>query len=247
MISLGRKFVAELLGTFLLVFFGTGAVVVTLALVNGIWTPNAFNTGITMADWLGINVVFGIALAVGIYAFGNVSGAHFNPAVTIALWAVKKFPGKNVGPYILAQLVGAFIASLLLALCLGMAAVNFNLGATVPFYNFGYINAIAVEAVGTFILMLAVMAVVNKRVEPGVAGLIVGLSITASLTVISNVTGGSINPARTFGPYLADTLLGGANFWYYFPIYIIGPIIGALIAAFVYNYVESGIEESESK
>lgn len=244
MISLGRKFVAELLGTFLLVFFGTGAVVVTLSLVNGILTPNAFNTGITMADWLGINAVFGIALAVGIYAFGNVSGAHFNPAVTIALWAVKKFPSKDVGPYILAQLVGALIASLLLALCLGIAAVNFKLGATVPFYNFGYINAIAIEAVGTFILMLAVMAVVNKRVEPGIAGLIIGLSVTASLTVISNITGGSINPARTFGPYLADTLLGGANLWYYFPVYIIGPILGALIAAFVYNYVESGIEEN---
>jgi glycerol uptake facilitator protein len=243
MISLGRKLVAELLGTFLLVFFGTGAVIVTLALVNGIWAPDSFNTGITMADWLSINAVFGIALAVGIYAFGNVSGAHFNPAVTIALWAVKKFPGKDVGPYILAQLVGALIASLLLALCLGTMAVNFKLGATIPFYNLGYINAIIVEAVGTFILMIAVMAVVNKRVEPGIAGLIIGLSITASLTLISNITGGSINPARTFGPYLADTLLGGANLWYYFPIYIIGPILGALIAAFVYNYVESGIEE----
>ncbi len=247
MSSLGRKFVAEILGTFLLVFFGTGAVVVTLALVQGVWTPNVFNTGITMADWLSINVCFGVALAIGIYAFGNVSGAHFNPAVTIALWAVKKFPGREVGPYILAQLVGATIASLLLALCLGMAAVNFKLGATVPFDGLGYFNAIVVEAVGTFILMLAVMAVVNKRVSASVAGLIVGLSVTASLTLISNLTGGSINPARTFGPYLADTLLGGANLWYYFPIYIIGPILGALIAAFVYNYVEGGIKDIETE
>jgi glycerol uptake facilitator protein len=241
-IPLGKKFVAEILGTFLLVFFGTGAVVVTLALVNGTLTPNVFNTGITMADWLAINAVFGIALAIGIYAFGNISGGHFNPAVTIALWAVRKFPGKNVGPYIIAQLVGASIASFLLALCIGNVALHYSLGATVPFFGLSYISAIAIEAVGTFILMIAVMAVVTKKVEPAMAGLIIGLSITASLTLISNVTGGSINPARTFGPYLADTILGGANLWYYFPIYIIGPILGALIAAFVYNYVESGTD-----
>jgi glycerol uptake facilitator protein len=243
MVSLGRKFVAELLGTFLLVFFGTGAVIVTLALVHGTITPNVFNMGITMADWLGINLVFGGALAVGIYAFGKASGAHFNPAVTIALWAVRKFPGKDVGPYIVAQLVGATIASLLLALCLGMAAVKLNLGATVPFFGLSYVSAIIVEAVGTFLLMTAIMAVVNKRVEPGFSGLIIGLSLTATLTLISNITGGSVNPARTFGPYLADTLLGGANFWYYFPIYIIGPILGALIAAFVFNYVDNGTDE----
>ena len=240
MIPLGKKFVAEILGTFLLVFFGTGAVVVTLALVNGTLTPNDFNTGITMADWLAINAVFGIALAIGIYAFGNVSGGHFNPAVTIALWAVRKFPGKNVGPYIIAQLVGASIASFLLALCIGNVALHYSLGATVPFFGISYISAIAIEAVGTFILMTAVMAVVTKKVEPVLAGLIIGLSVTASLTLISNITGGSINPARTFGPYLVDTILGGANLWYYFPIYIIGPILGALIAAFVFNYVQSG-------
>jgi len=242
MVSLGKKFVAELLGTFLLVFFGTGAVIVTLGLVKGTITPNVFNMGITMADWLGINLVFGGALAVGIYAFGKVSGAHFNPAVTIALWAVKKFPGKDVGPYIVAQLIGATIASLLLALCLGMVAVKLHLGATVPFFQLSYVNAIIVEAVGTFLLMTAIMAVVNKRVEPSFSGLIIGLSLTATLTLISNITGGSVNPARTFGPYLANTLLGGANLWYYFPIYVIGPILGALIAAFVYNYVEGGIE-----
>ncbi len=243
MISLGRKFIAELLGTFLLVFFGAGAVVITLMLVHGTINPNQFSIGITMADWLGINVVFGLAIAIGIYAFGKVSGGHFNPAITIALWAVGKFPTRNVTPYIIAQLVGATIASLLFALCIGHVAVSLNLGATVPFYGVGYLQAILVEAVGTFLLMLAVMAVVDKKAKPEYAGLIIGLSITASLTLISNITGGSINPARTFGPYLANTLLGGGNFWYYFPIYIIGPIAGALIAAFIYDYVAWGITE----
>jgi len=217
-------------------------VVVTLLLVHGTISPDSFYIGISMADWLAINVVFGIALAVGIYAFGKVSGSHFNPAITIALWAIRKFPGKDVGPYILAQLIGATIASLTLALCLGMAAVNLKLGATVPSYGLAYINVILVEAVGTFLLMIAVMAVIDKRAEPGFAGLIIGLSLVASLTLISNITGGSVNPARTFGPYLTLTLLGGANLWYYFPIYVIGPIVGALVAAFAYNYVEGGID-----
>ena len=76
-----------------------------------------------MADWLGINVVFGLAIAIGIYAFGKVSGGHFNPAITIALWAVRKFPSRDVVPYIIAQLIGATIASLLFALCIGQVAV----------------------------------------------------------------------------------------------------------------------------
>jgi glycerol uptake facilitator protein len=243
MVSIGKKLVAESLGTFLLVFFGAGAVVITRMIVFGGATPNPFSIGISMADWLGINIVFGLAIAVGIYSFARVSGAHFNPAITVALWAVRKFPSKDVVPYILAQLIGATIASLLFALCIGSQAVALKLGATAPFYGVGYAQAIIVEAVGTFLLMLAVMAVaVDKRATPGFAGLIIGLSVTASLTLISNITGGSINPARTFGPYLGNTLLGGANLWIYFPIYVIGPIAGALVAAFIYNYVNSGTE-----
>jgi glycerol uptake facilitator protein len=128
-------------------------------------------------------------------------------------------------------------------LSLGYVAVSLNLGATVPFFGIGYFQAIIVEAMGTFLLMTAVMAVIDNKVKPAFAALIIGLSITASLTLISNISGGSINPARTFGPYLANTLLGGGTFWYYFPIYIIGPIAGALVAAFVYNYVTGEISE----
>ena len=239
MISLGRKFVSELLGTLLLVLFGAGVVVVTILMVNGSTPPNPFNIGISMADWLGINMVFGIVLAIGIYAFGKISGAHFNPAVTLGLWSVRKFPGKDVIPYIIAQLIGALIASLLIVVFLGMNAVTIgNLGATTPFAGIGYLQAIVAEIIGTFVLVLAIMAVaVDKRASPGFAGLIIGLALTCSLTLISNITGGSVNPARTFGPYLANTLMGGANLWGYFPIYIIGPIIGGILAAVIYQYV----------
>jgi len=239
MISLGRKFVSELLGTLLLVLFGAGVVVVTILMVNGSTPPNPFNIGISMADWLGINMVFGIVLAIGIYAFGKISGAHFNPAVTLGLWSVRKFPGKDVIPYIIAQLIGALIASLLIVVCLGMNAVTIgNIGATTPFAGVGYLQAIVAEIIGTFVLVVAIMAVaVDKRASPGFAGLIIGLALTCSLTLISNITGGSVNPARTFGPYLANTLMGGSNLWGFFPIYVIGPIIGGILAAFTYSYV----------
>jgi glycerol uptake facilitator protein len=239
MISLKRKFVSELLGTFLLVLFGAGVVVVTILMVNGTTTPNSFNIGITMADWLGINMVFGIVLAIGIYAFGKISGAHFNPAVTIGLWSVRKFPGKDVIPYITAQLIGAVLAGLAIVACLGMDAVTIgNLGATAPFAGISYIQAIVAEIIGTFVLVLAIMAfAVDKRASPGFAGLIIGFALTCSLTLISNITGGSVNPARTFGPYLANTIMGGANLWGFFPIYVIGPVIGGILAAVMYTYV----------
>ena len=242
MVSLMQRCTAEFLGTFLLVFFGAGAVIIAILLGQGSpQLPNQFTIGITMADWLAINVVFGLSIAVGIYAFGRVSGAHFNPAITIALWAVRKFPRREVIPYLIAQLVGATVASLLSALCIGGRAVDVRLGATTLFSGVGYAQGILIEAVGTFLLMLAVMAVaVDKRATPGFAGLIIGLSVTTSLTLISNLTGGSINPARTFGPYLALTLLGGNNLWSEFPIYVIGPIVGAVVAAVVYAYVHGG-------
>jgi glycerol uptake facilitator protein len=246
MISMGRKFVAEFLGTFLLVFFGAGVVVVTILMMQGVTPPNPFNIGLSMADWLGINIVFGLALAVGIYAFGRISGAHFNPAVTVGLWSVKEFPGKDVLPYITAQLLGALVASLLFAFCLGMDAVTVaKLGATAPFAGVGYLQAIVVEIIGTFVLVLSIMAVaVDRRATPGFAGLVIGLTLTAVLTLISNITGGSVNPARTFGPYLANSILGGANLWVYFPIYVIGPLIGGILAAVVYKYVTGTGEES---
>lgn len=246
MVSLGKKFLSELLGTFLLVLFGAGVVVVTILMVHGTTPPNSFNIGITMADWLGINMVFGIVLAVGIYAFGKISGAHFNPAVTVGLWSVGKFPGKNVVPYITAQLIGAVLAGFAIVACLGMDAVTIgHLGATAPFAGISYIQAIIAEIIGTFVLVTAVMAVaVDKRANPGFTGLIIGLALTCSLTLISNITGGSVNPARTFGPYMADTIMGGPNLWGYFPIYVIGPIIGGVLAAIIYNYlVGTGDEE----
>ncbi|BDZ69374.1 aquaporin [Methanobacterium ferruginis] len=194
-----------------------------------------------LGDWLAIGLAFGLAITACIYAFGRVSGCHINPAVTIALWAVKKFPSHDVAPYLVAQIVGASLASFTLAGIIGMGAVTTGgLGATAPFEGIGYLQAILAEAIGTFLLMLAIMGVaVDREAPPGFAGLIIGLTVAGVITTLGNITGSSLNPARTFGPYLGDLVLGGSNLWIYFPIYLIGPIVGAVLAAFVYNYLSN--------
>lgn len=243
MVSLMKRSVAELIGTFILVFFGTGAAIITLMISKGQTPPNSFNIGIGtlggLGDWLAIGLAFGLAITACIYAFGKISGCHINPAVTLALWAVKKFPSSDLAPYMLAQVLGATLASFTLAFILGMGAVNTGgLGATAPFVGIGYLQAILAEAIGTFLLMLVIMGVaVDREAPPGFAGLIIGLTVAGIITTLGNITGASINPARTFGPYLGDLLLGGSNLWMYFPIYLIGPIAGAVLAAFVYNYL----------
>lgn len=245
MANLTKRCLAEFIGTFFLVFMGAGAAAITLMISQGSVPPNTFNIGIGalggLGDWLAIGLAFGIAISTCIYALGNVSGCHINPAVTIALWTVKKFPGRDVVPYIISQLGGASVASLLFAVIVGMGAVTIGgLGATAPFPGIGYLQAMVAEAVGTFLLMLAIMGVaVDRRAPSGFAGLIIGLTVAGVITTVGNISGSSLNPARTFGPYLGDTLLGGHNLWIYLPIYIIGPILGAVLAAIAYNYMTS--------
>jgi glycerol uptake facilitator protein len=241
--SILKRLIAELLGTFILVYFGPGAIAITLMLNEGATLTNPFNVGIGglggLAEWFAIGMAFGLSAAAAIYAFGKVSGPHLNPAVTIALWATKRFPTRNVGPYVAAQLIGASIASFAFAACLGRDAVTVGrLGATSPFPGISYGQAILTEIVGTFVLMLVIMGVaIDKKRTNGLAGLIIGLTIGGIITTIGNVSGSSLNPARTFGPYLGDYVLGGINLWHFLPIYIIGPIIGALIAAFLHDYL----------
>jgi glycerol uptake facilitator protein len=243
--SLAKRSIAEAVGTFILVYFGAGAATITLMISQGSSPPNPFNIGIGtlggLGDWFAIGMAFAIAIAASIYALGRISGAHLNPAVTIALLATRRFSLGDAIPYILAQLVGASVASFLFAASVGMDAVTVGgLGATAPFPGIGYWQAVMVEAIGTFLLMLTIMGVaVDRQAPPGFAGLVIGLVVGGIITTIGNITGSSLNPARTFGPYLGDYILGGNSLWHFFPIYIIGPVAGALIAAFLYDYLSA--------
>lgn len=241
--SIGRRAVAEGLGTLLLVYFGAGAAAMTLMLAKGTTPATSFSIGIGalggLGDWFAIGMAFAIIIAAAIYALGRVSGAHLNPAVTIALAATRRFPWSDSAVYIVAQCIGAALGSILFALSAGPDAVLVGgLGATAPFPGITMGQAILAEAIGTFVLMLVIMGVaVDSRAPPGFAGLVIGLAVGGIITTTGNIAGASLNPARTFGPYLADTLYGGPNLWVHLPIYIIGPVVGAVAAAFFYDWL----------
>ena len=241
--NITKKFIAELIGTFFLVFFGTGSAVVTLLIDDGV-NHGAAGIGLLggLGDWLAIGLAFGLTVMACIYVFGKISGAHLNPAVTIGLLISKNISLIDSVYYIVAQAIGAVLGSLLLFVCLGAPAVTIGgLGATAPGLSVGYIPAMIAECIGTFFLMLVVMGVaVDKKADPGVAGISIGMTVAAVIIVLGAFTGASINPARTFGPYLMDTLLGGANLWGFFPIYLVGPIVGAILAALLYTYLAKG-------
>ncbi|MFH0966520.1 MAG: MIP/aquaporin family protein, partial [Methanobacteriota archaeon] len=148
-------------------------------------------------------------------------------------------PSVDCVAYIVAQLLGAAVGSLLFAASVGMDAVTIGgLGATAPFPGISMGQAILAEFIGTFILMMVIMGVaVDRQAPPGFAGLAIGLTVGGVITTTGNIAGSSLNPARTFGPYLGDLVLAGNNLFGNFPIYIIGPILGALAAAFLYDWL----------
>lgn len=239
--SMAKKFVAELIGTWMLVVVGAGSAAVTLMIAEGENKTSAFNIGIGalggLGDWLAIGLAFGIVITAAIYIFGPVSGAHLNPAVTIGLWATKRFPTKELIPYLVAQFAGATLGAATLLIMLGnKGATVGGLGAPGPFPGITLPGVFIAELVGTFILMLTIMGIaVDKRAPQGWAGLVIGLIVAGLITTMGNISGQGINPARTFGPVLVDSLAGGPNGWPNFWIYLLAPIIGAILAAFVYD------------
>lgn len=224
-----RRLAAEWLGTALLVLVGAGSVVAALRMGNG---------QVTYAGLGFISLAFAIVVAVVIYGFGPVSGAHINPAVTLSLAVTRRFPWAEVVPYVVAQLVGAFTGALLIIAAFGRDAVAAGLGGTSLGSGVTYWQGIVAEALGTFVLLFAIMALaVDSRAPLGWAGLMIGLAVAAAILLIAPLTGGSLNPARTFGPDLALALFGGTVRWSEFPLYWIGPLVGGGGAVLVYDFI----------
>ncbi|HBW38098.1 MIP/aquaporin family protein [Desulfosporosinus sp. BICA1-9] len=243
MASLTKKFISELIGTWMLVTVGAGSAAVTLMLAEGEKKASTFNIGIGalggLGDWLAIGLAFGIVIAAAIYIFGPVSGAHMNPAVTIALWISKRFPTGELIPYLVAQFVGASLGAVTILAMLGSKGATVGgLGAPGPFPGMSLTGVFIAELVGTFILMLTIMGIaVDKRAPQGWAGLIIGLIVAGLITTMGNISGQGINPARTFGPVFVDSLVGGPNGWSVYWIYLVAPIIGAILAVWLYDGV----------
>ena len=214
-----KRSIAECIGTLILVFIGCG----TVCVLGG--------------DLLGIAAAFGLAVTIMIYTIGSVSGCHINPAVSIALCAAKKFPVKDTAAYCTAQFIGASLGAGLIILVMGMDALTSGgLGMTAPAVGISVFQTVLAEFIGTFILMMVIMGVaVDRRAVSGFAGLAIGASVLAVILVIGKISGGSINPARTFGPDLMALIFSGSDaLWTTFPIYVIGPILGAVCAALLY-------------
>jgi glycerol uptake facilitator protein len=224
-----RRLLAEAIGTGILVLFGAGSVVAALTLGDG----ELEYAGLGM-----VAITFALAIAVAIYAFGNTSGAHLNPAVTVALAAVRRFPWSDVPTYVGAQLIGALVGAALIPAIFGSDAIDLGSGQTSISDGTSYVQAIVAEALGTFLLVTAIMALaVDRRAPGGWAGLMIGLAVAAAILLIGPLTGGSLNPARTFGPLVVAAVGGGDAFWGDLPAYVIGPVLGGILAAVAYDAV----------
>lgn len=202
-----RRGLAEFLGTFTLVFAGTGAIVV-----------NQVQSGVVTHP--GIAAVFGLVVMAMIYTLGDVSGAHLNPAVTLAFTAAGRFPGRQVPVYLTAQFLGAIAASALLAYLFPEAK---TLGATLPAGS--AVQSFTFEVILTLILMLVILQVSTGAREKGItAGLAIGATVGLEALFAGPICGASMNPARSLGPALVSGRL--AEVW----IYLIAPTLGALLA-----------------
>jgi aquaporin Z len=209
-----KKYIAEALGTFAIVFCGTGAIIIDQQ-TNGAITH------------VGIAMTFGFIVMSMIYALGNISGAHFNPAVTIAFAVAKRFESKQILPYIFSQLMGAIAASYLLKI---MFPINQFLGATLPAGS--ELQSLVLEFILTFFLMLVILNVAHGSKEQGMfAGIAIGSMVLLEAMFAGPVCGASMNPARSLAPAIASTHV--EHLW----IYLIGPVAGASAAVFIWKYI----------
>lgn len=217
-----REAIAEGVGTFILVFAGTGAVMV-----------NQISKG--AITHLGISFVFGAVVAALIYTLGHTSGAHLNPAVTLAFWVSGFFPRQHVLAYILAQCIGAIASSALLLLALGRIG---NLGATLPLQD-NWLQSLVLEIVLTFILMFVILGSgLDRRAPIGFAGLAIGLTVGLEAAFMGPITGASMNPARSLGPAFV-----GWN-WQHHWLYWVGPIVGAQLAVWIYRQISDNFRDT---
>ncbi|MEO8485471.1 MAG: aquaporin Z [Betaproteobacteria bacterium] len=222
------KLACEFLGTFWLVLGGCGSAVLAAAFPQ---------LGI---GFVGVSLAFGLTVLTGAYALGPVSGAHFNPAVSIGLWAGERFPGRDLPAYVVAQVVGAVVAAGVLYL-IASGAPGFDLAAGFASNGYGehspgkysLTSAVVTEIVMTFMFLVVILGATHQRAPVGFAGIAIGLALTLIHLISIPVTNTSVNPARSTGPAI---FVGGwalAQLW----VFWLAPIVGALGAGWFYKAV----------
>lgn len=214
-----KKYVAEFIGSFVLVFFACGtAAVVGCSAENG--------TGYLLTA-----LAFGLVIVAMAYSIGNVSGCHINPAVSIAMLVSGKLGIMDFIGYVVAQFAGSIAGA---AALMGFVGKESGLGAN-ALYNGEIIPSIIIEVILTFVFVLAILGVTSKVSNSGVAGIVIGLTLTLVHILGISFTGTSVNPARSFGPAL---FVGGdalSSVW----VFIVAPLVGGVLAALVYKFLDS--------
>jgi aquaporin Z len=224
-----KKLLAEFVGTFVLVLGGCGAAVLAATFPD---------TGI---GWLGVSIAFGLTVLTMAYAVGHISGGHFNPAVSLGLWAGKRFPAADLLPYLVIQVIGAVVAAGVLYL-IANGQPGFNVqesGFAANGYGehspggYSLLSGLITEVVLTFVFLFIIMGATDKRAPLGFAPIAIGLGLTLMHLVGIPVTNLSVNPARSTGPAL---FVGGwalAQLW----LFWVAPIVGALLAGWAYRFL----------
>ncbi len=250
--KLGSRLGAEFIGTFLLVFGGTGAAVLAAQFIDPV-SSEATGLGI---GFLGVSLAFGLTVVAGAYALGPISGGHFNPAISIGLAASKRFPWKDVAPYVVVQVLAAITASATLwviainkkgstadALAAGGFAAN-GFGDHSP-GQYALLAGFLIEVILTAVFLLVIMGVTDKLAAPGFAALSIGLTLTLIHLISIPVTNTSVNPARSTGPALALAVNGEGwalgQLW----LFWVAPILGGCLGALIYTVVGKDSGEAD--
>ncbi len=234
-----KKYIAELIGTFWLVLGGCGSAVLAAVVAQNAGTSDFFNIGL---GYLGVALAFGLTVLTMAYAIGHISGCHLNPAVSFGLWAGKRFPGNDLLPYIVAQVIGATLGGLIIYL-IASGNPDFALTGSNPLATNGYgvhspggyplISCLITEVVMTFMFLFVILGATDHRAPVGFAPIPIGLALTLIHLISIPVTNTSVNPARSTGVALfAGTELIG-QLW----LFWLAPIVGAILAGWLYNNV----------
>jgi aquaporin Z len=234
--DVSKRLGAELLGTFWLVFGGCGSAVLAAAFPE---------VGIGL---LGVSLAFGLTVLTGAYAFGHVSGGHFNPAVTLGLVAGRRFAARDAAPYVVAQLIGALVAAALLwVIAIGAEGMTADALAESGFASNGFgdhspggytlLACLVTEVVLTAVFLFVILGATDRRATAPVAGVAIGLCLTLIHLISIPVTNTSVNPARSTGPAVL-TAIGGESWpieqlW----LFWLAPIVGAILAGLAYGFV----------
>ena len=224
----GQKFTAELIGTFVLVLGGCGTAIFAGGVVG----------------FAGVALAFGLTVVAMAYGIGNVSGAHLNPAVSIGAFCAGRMNAKDLGVYIVAQIVGAILAAALLAFIVcqfggvkgTFAANGYETALTdgAGYFPISMAGAFVVEMVLTFVFLIVILGATDSRSTKGFAGLAIGLTLTLIHLISIPLTNTSVNPARSISQAIfSENALALPQLW----LFIVAPIVGAALAAFVYNAV----------